>query len=77
MAIKQFLLNSDGSIPVGANIAALLEAGVPLVLPTPRWRPAEGMMLEEREPQRDDQGVWRQQWVEVPAPPPSEEPIAE
>jgi hypothetical protein len=77
MAIKQFLLNSDGSIPVGANIAALLEAGVPLVLPTPRWRPAEGMMLEEREPQRDDQGVWRQVWVEVPAPPPSEEPIAE
>jgi hypothetical protein len=77
MAIKQFLLNSDGSIPVGANIAALLEAGVPLVLPTPRWRPAEGMMLEEREPQRDDQGVWRQVWVDVPAPPPSEEQIAE
>jgi hypothetical protein len=77
MAIKQFLLNSDGSIPVGANIVALLEAGVPLVLPTLRWRPAKGMMLEEREPQRDDQGVWRQVWVEVPAPPPSEEPIAE
>lgn len=70
MAVKQFLLNPDGSIPSGANIAALLEAGIPLVLPTPRWRPAEGMMLEEREPQRDDQGAWRQVWVEVPVPPP-------
>lgn len=77
MAVKQFLLNPDGSIPSGANIAALLEAGIPLVLPTPRWRPAEGMMLEEREPQRDGQGVWRQVWVEVPVPPPSDAAIDE
>lgn len=79
MAVKQFLLNSDGSIPAGANIAALLEAGIPLVLPTPRWRPAEGMVLEERDPQRDAQGVWRQVWVEVQAPPPpaAEDPVSE
>lgn len=74
---RQFLLNSDGSLPPHTNVGALMDAGIPLVLPTPRWRPAEGMMLEEREPQRDDQGVWRQVWVEVPAPPPPEEPIAE
>lgn len=79
MAVKQFLLNSDGSIPASANIAALLEAGIPLVLPTPRWRPAEGMMLEECDPQRDAQGVWRQVWVEVPEPPPPpvEDPVSE
>jgi hypothetical protein len=77
MAVKQFLLNPDGSIPAGANIAALLEAGVPLVLPTPRWRPADGMTLEEREPQRDEQGVWRQVWVEVAVPPPSDVAIDE
>lgn len=70
MAIRQFLLNADGSIPYGSNIVALLESGIPLVLPTPRWRPAEGMMLEEADPQRDADGIWRQVWVEVPVPPP-------
>ncbi len=68
--VKQFLLNPDGSVPRGANVARLLELGIPLVLPTERWRPAEGMMLVEGEPQQDENGIWRQQWVEVPIPAP-------
>jgi hypothetical protein len=68
--IKQFLLNSDGSVPEGTN-AALLEAeGIPLVVPTERWTPKTGFMLEERDPEQDEQGVWRQVWAEVVAPEP-------
>ena len=74
---KQFLLNQDGRLPPNPDVGALMAAGIPLVVPTPRWRPAEGMMLEERDPQRDEQGVWRQVWVEVPVPPPAEEPASE
>jgi hypothetical protein len=66
--VRQFLLNPDGSVPAGANVARLLELGIPLVLPTPRWRPADGMMLAEGEPQQDADGIWRQVWVEVPVP---------
>ena len=68
MGVKQFLLNPDGSLPVGANIEALKRAGIPLVLPTPRWRPAPGMMLIEVEPEMRD-GSLRQAWKEVPIPP--------
>lgn len=68
MGVKQFLLNPDGSLPVGANIEALKRAGIPLVLPTPRWRPAPGMMLIEVEPEMRD-GAMRQTWKEVPIPP--------
>lgn len=70
MGITQFLLNPDGSIPANVNVDLLVERGVPLVLPTPKWVPAPGMMLEERPPQQDENGVWRQVWEEVPAPPP-------
>jgi len=68
MGVKQFLLHPDGSLPEGANIEALKRAGIPLVLPTPRWRPAAGMMLVEAEPEIRD-GAMRQTWVEVPIPP--------
>lgn len=67
---KQFLLLPDGSLPPNTNVGALLAAGIPLVLPTPRWRPAPGMRLEEQDPKRGEDGVWRQVWAEVPAPPP-------
>lgn len=70
---KQFLLNSDGSIPANTNVELLEAEGIPLVLPTPRWRPAEGMVLEEAEPRQID-GVWKQTWVEVPAPEPEQQP---
>ena len=68
--VRQFLLNPDGSVPAGTRVDLLLQAGIPLVLPTPRWRTAQGMMLEEADPQQDADGIWRQVWVEVPVPPP-------
>jgi hypothetical protein len=68
--IKQFLLNPDGSVPDGVNVAVLEAEGVPLVVPTERWRPAPGFVLEERNPEQDEQGVWRQVWAEVVAPEP-------
>lgn len=76
--VKQFLLNPDGSVPKGANVARLMELDIPLVLPTPRWRPEPGMMLIEVDPQPDAAGVMRQTWVEVPVPEPvpqDEDPI--
>jgi hypothetical protein len=63
---KQFLLNPDGSIPANVNVQALQEAGIPLVLPTPMPR-TPGMVSVEQEPQLID-GVWRQVWIEEPAP---------
>lgn len=68
MGVRQFLLNPDGSLPADANIEALKRAGIPLVLPTPRWRPAPGIMLVEVEPEMRD-GALRQAWKEVPIPP--------
>ena len=65
--MKQFLLNKDGSIPVGADVAALLAAGVRLVVPTHRPRPSVGMMVVDTEPELKN-GVWYQCWKEVPAP---------
>lgn len=72
--VKQFLLNADGSVPANANLEALAAAGIPLTMPTERWRPADGMMLEERDPVQDADGVWRQVWVEVLAPKPEPAP---
>jgi len=66
---KHFLLNPDGSIPANTNVALLEAEGIPLVLPTPRWRPAEGMVLQEADPVQVD-GVWKQVWIEVTAPEP-------
>jgi hypothetical protein len=65
---KQFLLNADGSIPANVNVQALQEAGIPLVLPTPMPR-TPGMVAVEQDPELVD-GVWRQVWVEEPAPEP-------
>lgn len=62
---KQFLLNTDGSIPANTNVAMLEAEGIPLVLPTPRWTPAQGMMLQESEPTYSD-NMWKQTWIEVP-----------
>jgi hypothetical protein len=78
VGVKQFLLNPDGSLPADANIEALKRAGIPLVLPTPRWRPAPGMMLVEAAPEMRD-GAMRQTWREAPAPPPPppDEPASE
>ena len=75
--VKQFLLNADGSVPANVNVALLEAEGIPLVLPTQRWRPAEGFMLEEADPVLGEDGVWRQQWVEVPAPEPEPAPSEE
>lgn len=74
MGVRQFLLNSDGTIPDGVNVEVLKRAGIPLVLPAPRWRPAPGMILVEAEPEMKD-GALRQTWREVPEPP--EEPPVE
>lgn len=68
---KQFLLNPDGSIPQNVNVAALEEAGIPLVIPTEMPR-SSGMIAVEQDPQQDEHGVWRQVWTLEPAP----EPIA-
>lgn len=67
---RQFLLNPDGSIPANANLAVLEAEGIPLVLPTPMPR-TPGMVAVEQEPQLGADGVWRQVWVEVPAPEPT------
>lgn len=68
---KQFLLKPDGSIPQNVNLAALEEAGIPLVIPTEMPR-SSGMIAVEQDPQQDEHGVWRQVWTLEPAP----EPIA-
>ena len=69
---KQFLLNPDGSIPANVNVEALQAAGIPLVLPTPVPR-TPGMVAVEQEPQLVA-GIWRQVWLEMPAPDPEPEP---
>lgn len=71
--IKQFLLNPDGSVPANVNVTALEEAGIPLVMPTEAPK-VSGMIAVEQEPQKDEQGVWRQVWSLEPAP---EKPIVE
>ena len=62
---RQFLLNPDGSIPNNTNVELLKHKKIPLVLPAQQWQPAIGMMLVESEPEQDDNGVWRQKWVET------------
>ena len=64
--VKQFLLNPDGTVPGNVNVALLEAEGIPLVLPTPRWAPQPGFTLEERDPERGKDGLWRQVWAEVP-----------
>ena len=73
---KQFLLNPDGSIPGDVNLAALQEAGIPLVIPTEMPR-LSGMIAVEQDPQQDEHGVWRQVWTLEPAPEPAPEPVAD
>jgi hypothetical protein len=75
MGVRQFLLDPDGTIPDGVNVEALKRAGIPLVLPTPRWRPAPGMILVEAEPEMRD-GALRQVWREAPEPPPAPDELA-
>lgn len=63
---KQFLLNPDGSIPEGVDVALLESLGIPLVLPTPI--PNEpGLTAIEQEPVQDAEGVWHQVWLMVPS----------
>jgi hypothetical protein len=73
--IRQFLLLPDGSVPKGADIDVIRAAGIPIVMPTERGVPSEGMMFVEAEPVEDSNGVLRQTWIEVPAPVP--EPVQE
>ena len=72
--VKQFLLNSDGSVPFGTDLAKLEAEGIPLVWPAPVPRQS-GMVAVEKDPQQDADGVWRQVWVLEPAPEP--EPVPE
>lgn len=64
---KQFLLNPDGTVPAGVNVALLVAKGIPLVLPTPVPREA-GMVAVEQDPEQDADGFWRQAWALVPEP---------
>lgn len=76
---RQFLINADGTLPpiCTATFLAFLEAeGIPLVVPTPIWTPAEGYMLVEADPTQDANGVWHQTWIEVLVPPPPPPPEA-
>jgi hypothetical protein len=63
--MKQFLLNSDGSIPDTVNIDALIQNNIPMVVPT--TAPTEsGMVAVECEPQMID-GIWKQVWKLEPS----------
>lgn len=64
--MQQFLLNPDGTIPQGTDVAALEAAGVLFVVPTPLNTPSPGMELHEGHPSQDVEGVWRQVWLERP-----------
>lgn len=65
--IKQFLLNVDGSVPPNVNVDLLIAEGIPMVVPTVMPR-SPGMVAVEREPQQDNDGVWRQIWTLEPDP---------
>lgn len=65
---KQFLLNSDGTVPINVNVDALIAAGIPLVFPTQMPRQS-GMVAVEQDPEQIN-GVWKQVWKLEPAPPP-------
>lgn len=65
---KQFLLNPDGTVPAGVNVALLVARGIPLVLPTEMPR-QPGMVAVEQDPKQDADGFWRQTWVLEPEPP--------
>ncbi len=64
--MQQFLLNPDGTIPQGTDVAALEAAGVLFVVPTPPHTPSAGMELYEGHPSQDVEGIWRQVWLERP-----------
>ncbi len=68
--VKQFLLNPDGSVPLGTDLAKLEAEGIPLVLPTKPPR-EPGMIAVEMEPELDAEGVWRQVWKLEPSPEPA------
>lgn len=65
--MKQFLLNKDGSVPSGADVAALLAAGLRLVIPTDMPIPGAGKICVDTEPKQIN-GIWYQQWIEIDAP---------
>jgi hypothetical protein len=58
---KQFLLNTDGSVPADVDINLLISENIPLVIPTPV--PVQpGMIAVEQDPKLDEYGVLRQVW---------------
>ena len=70
----QYLSNPDGTIPSTVDVAALIAAGIRIVRPTRRPHPAEGMIVQEGQPEQRD-GIWWQAWVQMPAPPPAPPPV--
>ena len=63
--VRQFLLNADGSIPEGTNVQALIDAGIPLVIPTspPEYDYInEGVYLWQVEPIQGEDGHLYQAW---------------
>jgi hypothetical protein len=66
--VAQFLLNPDGSVPPGANVAALEAAGVRLVRPStpPSVKPGE-IVVDPADPEFRA-GEWWQRWVIEAAP---------
>ena len=58
--MKQFLLNSDGSVPNTTDIELLKQNNILLVIPTPAPKES-GMVAVECEPQMVD-GAWKQVW---------------
>ena len=70
----QFLLLPNGDFPEGANIVALMLAGVRLVRPVDPPVPAPGQAVEERPAEYRD-GQWWQAWALVDGKPPEEEEL--
>jgi hypothetical protein len=71
--VKQFLLNADGTWPENVDRERLEGEGVIFALPTKRHRPPAGFVLVESDPVQGNDGVYRQNWVEVPSTVPGPE----
>ena len=70
--MKQYLLNSDGSFPLGAPVSMIRQSGVLCVIPT-LSPSAVGMVAVEGKPAPDGEN-WLQTWSLLPA---EAEPIPE
>lgn len=68
----QFITASDGSVPPGTDVAALLAAGVLLVRPTLPPIPGASQVPRDARDPTQTLGVWYQRWTldSLPPPPP-------